>query len=65
MFSHEITQLIEQHNYNLPSYLYLHITGTSPQINHVEASDDGRVQMWDQEGQHWNFSVYYSEKEGV
>jgi len=58
MYSDEITTVMEQHNYHLPSHLYLHITATSPQINHVAAESDGKVKMWDQEGQHWAFTVY-------
>lgn len=62
MYSWEITQTIEHYNYNLPSYLYLDMTSSSPQINHVAyMADNNHIEMWDKEGCHWYFKVYYYE----
>ena len=60
MYSWEITKIMQDYNYNLPSNIYLDITGHSPQINHVAYSAwSGRLEMWDKEGGYWNFGVYY------
>ena len=60
MYSWEITKTMEYYGYNLPSNIYLDITEHSPQINHVTYSAwNGRMEMWDKEGEYWNFSVYY------
>ena len=60
MYSWEIMQIMEQYNYNLPSRVYLDITENSPQINHVAYSEwNSHFEIWDREGNYWNFGVYY------
>jgi len=60
MYSWEIMQTMEQYYYNLPSKVYLDITEHSPQINHVAYNaGNNRFEIWDREGNHWNFGVYY------
>lgn len=60
MYSWEITNIMERYNYNLPSNIYLDITDTSPQINHITYHAwNGRLEMWDKEGEYWNFEVHY------
>ena len=59
MYSWEITNIMEQYNYNLPSYVYLDVTGSSPQINSVTFDAySNRFEIKDQEGCCWNFEVY-------
>lgn len=64
MYTYEIDSIIKQHNFTLPSYLYLQICRTSPQISHV------RYNAWDSTyeistcgGGYWKFKVYHMEKE--
>ena len=60
MYSWEITQLMERHSYNLPSYVYLNVTENSPQIKGVTYNTySNRFEMWDQEGESWIFEVFY------
>ena len=51
---------MKQFNYALPSYLYLQITDTSPQISSIKYSPyDGMYELCTDDGGHWIFSVYY------
>jgi len=60
MYSWEITNTLKYYEYNLPSYVYLDMTGNSPQINRVAYNaGNNRIDMWDNEGNHWDFKVYY------
>jgi len=60
MYSWEITKVMEKYNYCLPSQVYLDLTESSPQINHVAFdSCNSRFAMWDNEGEYWSFVVYY------
>lgn len=61
MYSWEITQTMENYEYDLPSNVYLAITENSPQINRVTYhACCGRFEMSDQEGCCWNFDVHYA-----
>jgi len=63
MYSWEITQTMEQYNYNLPSNIYIDITENSPQINHISYNAcNGRLEMWGTEGEYWNFAVYLQQE---
>lgn len=58
MYSYEIQQLMELRNYLLEAKEYLHICGTSPQINWVSYNaytDDFRITTDDR--YEWNFKV--------
>lgn len=60
MYSWEITQVMKDYEYRLPSHVYLYITESSPQVNHVSFNAwNSRFEMWDNEGEYWNFEVYY------
>jgi len=60
MYSWEITKVMEQYQYNLPSNIYLEITSNSPQIGKVMYHSCGeRFEICDDEGICWNFGVYY------
>lgn len=60
MYSWEITQVMEQYNYDLPSKIYLDMTENSPQINHVSYSAyNNSFEIWDKEGGYWRFAVHY------
>ena len=59
MYTWEITNIMEQYNYTLPSNVYLDVTGNSPQINTVIFDAySNRFEMKDHEGSCWNFAVY-------
>lgn len=61
MYSWEITKTMSSYDYNLPSNVYLDITDHSPQIDHVMYNAwDNSLEMWDKEGNHWGFTVYYA-----
>jgi len=61
MYSWEITQTLEYYNHNLPSNVYLDITDKSPQLNVVTYHAwNNCIEMWDREGEHWQFNVYYA-----
>ena len=63
MYSYEIDSTMKQFNYTLPSYLYLQITDTSPQISSIKYSPyDGMYELCTDDGGHWIFSVYYAKK---
>lgn len=60
MYSWEITQTMKNYNYCLPSHVYLNMADNSPQINHVLFNAwNSRFEMWDDEGEYWNFEVFY------
>lgn len=60
MYSWEITKIMKDYDFYLPSHVYLDMTETSPQINHVMFNAwNSRFEMWDTEGEYWNFEVYY------
>ena len=59
MYSWEITKTMEYYNYKLPTHVYLDITQNSPQIDHIVYHDwNSRFEMWDHEGEYWNFGVF-------
>lgn len=59
MYSHEITNIVNQYSQNIPSTLYVKIIQTSPQINHVKYDPYGNYyEMWDEKGVYWKYSVY-------
>ena len=63
MYSCEIDNIMKQHNYKLPSYLYLAICSSS-QIDHIrfnECSND--FEIWTKDGWYWKFNVYLKQKE--
>lgn len=62
MYSWEIQQKMENHNYDLPSFLYGEILKDSPQINHVKFEPYGNYfEMWTTDGAYWKFNVHPEE----
>ena len=63
MYSWEITKTMQHYDYCLPSYVYLDMTENSPQLNRISFinTSNPRFEMWDEEGEYWNFSVYHDE----
>ena len=60
MYSWEISKVMKENNYCLPSQVYLDLVEQSPQINHVTFNAwNSRFEMWDDKGEYWNFEVYY------
>lgn len=59
MYSYEITNSLQEHNYNIPSSLYIKIIHASPQINHIVYNPyNNSYEMWDEQGAHWEYSIY-------
>jgi len=58
MYSHEISQIMEKYQSNIPSSIYMGICKNSPQITHIfyDAFADC-FNMWDEEGNRWRFKV--------
>lgn len=62
MYSYEITDIMNRYNFTLPSSVYQDIWRKSPQLNHCIYKPFGDYfEMWDNEGNHWKFSVYYGQ----
>lgn len=58
MYSNEINQVMEQHNYSIPSSIYFNICDSSPQIDHIKYSPyDDKIEMWAIDGGYWKFGV--------
>ena len=63
MYSWEIDKAMKEHNYDLPSGLYLKICKESPQIRNVTYSACGdSFDIWTDDGSHWNFKVHKEER---
>lgn len=59
MYSHEIIDIIQQHNTNINVNTYIDIIQTSSQINHVVYHPFGNYyEMWDKDGCYWKFTVH-------
>ncbi len=59
MYSYEISNLLEKHNYFLPASLYIKIIQSSPQINHTKYNPYGNYyESWDNQGTYWRYSIY-------
>lgn len=41
MYSWEIDNIVKEHNYNLPSSIYIKICNTSPQLIYIGEYDNG------------------------
>ena len=62
MYSHEIQATMEQHEWALPSKVYLNILYTSPQIRRTKFSPYGEYfEMWTDDNYYWRFYVYLEE----
>lgn len=62
MYSWEISQILQDNNYNIESNTYIKICITSPQITHVKFEPCGQFyEMWDNENNYWKFTVYRKE----
>lgn len=58
MYSYEIQQLLELHNYTISNNIYLQIC-TSSQINHVKYTAFGDFfEIWTDDNYYWKFTVY-------
>lgn len=63
MYSWEIDQKMNEWDYNIPSYLYIDILNTSPQIHHTKYNPYGDYfEMWTDDGSYWKFKVYPKER---
>lgn len=61
LYSFEISNEMQKHNYSLPSSLYIHICHTSTQLQGIRYNAwDKTYEMWDGENNYWKFKVYYS-----
>ena len=59
MYSHEISDIMRQHNNNIDANTYVNILKSSPQINHVVYRLFGNYfEIWDNDGSYWKFTVY-------
>lgn len=64
MYTYEIDNIMRKYNYTLPSYLYLQICNTSPQISYVGYNAyDSSYKISTYDGGYWKFNVYHMEKE--
>ena len=60
MYTFEITQVMQQYNYDLPSNVYSKILNSTPQIQRVKFNPYGRhFEIWTNDGGFWNFVVHY------
>lgn len=63
MYDWEITQILQQNQYNIDSETYLRICSSSPQLNHIKYNAyEQCYEMWSKEGNYFRFTVYYKEK---
>lgn len=63
MYSWEITNIMQSHNYIIDSNIYIEILETSPQLNHIKYDPYGDcIEMWDTESNYWKFKVYPEER---
>lgn len=63
MYDWEITQILQQNQYNIDSETYLYICSTSPQLNHIKFELYGNyVEMWSEDGTYFRFTVYRKER---
>lgn len=61
MYSHEISNILKENNYNIPSSVY-EIILSSPQIDHVKYSPYGDYfEIWTNDGCYWKFRIYLEE----
>lgn len=63
MYSWEIDNVIKEHGYHIPSYLYEEIILSSPQIHEIKydsCGDTFRIRTKD--NYNWTFFVYYSKQ---
>ncbi len=61
MYSYEIQQIFESHNYNIDSETYINICSTSSQIKEIKYSSFGNYfEIWASDG-YWKFTVYRKE----
>lgn len=59
MYSWEIHKILDEHNYSLPSSIYIEITKKSPQISYIcydTWADNYMIETYD--GWSWMFKVY-------
>lgn len=58
MYSYEITNIMNQQNFNIDPNIYINIIQTSPQIDRVIYKPFGNYyEMWDKDGCYWKFNV--------
>lgn len=58
MYSCEINQTLESHNYNIDSETYINICNTSPQISRVKYESYGNFfEMWTDDNYYWKFII--------
>ena len=63
MYDWEITKILQQNQNNIDSEIYLHITSTSPQINHIKYDPYGNFfEMWSENGTYFKFTVCNKER---
>lgn len=62
MYSYEISNILIENNYNIPSNIYEMIL-SSPQIDHVKYDSYGDYfEIWTDDGCYWKFTIYYLEE---
>jgi hypothetical protein len=58
MYSYEITNIMNQQNFNIDPNIYINIIQTSPQIDHVIYKPFGDYyEMWGKDGCYWKFNI--------
>lgn len=63
MYSYEISNILMENNYNIPSKIYEMIL-SSPQIDHVKYDSFGDCfEIWTSDGCYWKFTIYLEETE--
>lgn len=64
MYSYEINQTLESHNYNIDSETYIDVCSTSPQISRVKYDPcDNKYEIWTNDNYSWKINVYRKEYE--
>ena len=63
MYSWEITQTLQNVNYNIDSETYINICRTSPQIIDIKYDAyENKFEMRSNDNYYWKFNVYYENK---
>ena len=58
MYSNEIDALLKRFAYQIPQDLYIRITHSSPQLDHILYNpDENTFNAWTTDGYYWKFSV--------
>ena len=66
MYSWEIDNVMKNHNYHIPSYLYLEMfdVNISTQISRIRYhAYNNFYEAWTYDNYYWRFNVYYKEKQ--